>query len=415
MANLDGAKIIKGKIGANVLDAGDAESGLIIASPAAISLVNGEVATIYNLVDADKLGINPAFDVANDVHAYRHIREYYRIAGEGKALFIMLVPIATTMVAIVEDVGSVYAKKLLIEGAGKIKQLAVAMNPAGATTQLNGMPDDVFNAIPKAQGLVDWADNQFMSLNVVLECYDYIGNSATAQNLRDIANVAAPKVSLVIGQDWKYADALVGNLQKFADVGTALGTVSASRVNQNIGDNERFNLTDATKNAWLVPGLSSHQTNKEAFADLQTLEDKGYIFGVSYVDMEGVRWNNDHTCVEKIVDAEGNINEHTIAYGRTHDKARRKLRAVLLPKVKTSRPVDPATGLLPVGVIKYFENLGDDVLIDMERRKEISAGRTIVDPTSDLLVEKLLKMKFRIVPYGSVDEIEGVSNLKTTL
>ncbi len=415
MANLDGAKIIKGKIGANVLDAGDAESGLIIASPAATNLVNGDVATIYNLVDADKLGINPAFDVDNSVHAYRHIREHFRIAGEGKALFIMLVPIATTMVAIVEDAGSIYAKKLLIEGAGKIKQLAVAVNPAGATTQLNGMPDDVFNAIPKAQGLVDWADAQFMSLNVLLECYDYIGNSATAQDLRDIANVAAPKVSLVIGQDWKYADALVGNLQKFADVGTALGTIAAAKVNQNIGDNERFNLTDATKGAWLVPGLSSHQTNKEAFADLQTLENKGYIFGVTYVDMEGVRWNNDHTCVEIIVDAEGNINEHTIAYGRTHDKARRKLRAALLPKVKTPRPVDPATGLLPVGVVKYFENLGDDVLIDMERRKEISAGRTIVDPTSDLLVEKLLKMKFRIVPYGSVDEIQGVSNLKTTL
>ncbi|WP_262713263.1 DUF2586 family protein [Aquimarina algiphila] len=148
---------------------------------------------------------------------------------------------------------------------------------------------------------------------------------------------------------------------------------------------------------------------------MQTLEDKGYIFGMTYTGLSGVRWNNDHTCTEIILDAEGNVNEHTIAYGRTLDKAIRLLRTALLPKIKTSHPVDPKTGKLPVGVIKNFEDIGDTVLGDMILRKEITDGKTTVDPDSDLVVEKNLGTDFTIVPYGSVGEIKGSINLKTNV
>ncbi len=277
------------------------------------------------------------------------------------------------------------------------------------------MPDDVFNAIAKAETLYEWADDNYMPCQILIEAYDYAGDAASVVNLRDIENIYAPHVSLINGQDWRYADTKVGNLQKFADVGAALGTLSTATINQNIGDNETFNLTDAGKNAWMIPGLSSHQKNEDVFSDLQTLDDKGFIFGFEYAGQDGVRWNDDHTCVEVILDSEGNINEHTIAYGRTHDKARRLLRNALLPKVKTKQPVDKKTGLLPVGVIKNFEKMGDTVLSDMETRREISGGKTTVDPLSDLIVEKLLKMSFVLVPYGNIGAIQGTSNLKTNL
>ncbi len=415
MASLDGADIKEGKVGANALAEGTGVSGLVVAAPAAAQLAHSVVEEIYNRVDANLLGINAAFDTENNVNLYRHIDEFYRIRGEGEKLYLLLAPQATSMADILDDVDVEFAKLLLNTAKGEVRQLAIAVNPTDATVMLNNMPDDVFASIPKAQGLYNWADERFKPAQIILECYDFGTDSAAAANLRAIENVKAPNVSLVNGQDWKYADSLVGNAQKFGDVGTALGTLSAAAINQNIGDNEAFNLTDSTKDAWLIPGLSSHKKNTEVAESLQTLENKGYIFGFEYVGMDGVRWNNDHTCVEIIVDDDGNINGHTIAYNRTHDEARRRLRTALLPKVKTKQPVNPKTGLLPIGVVKHFENLGDAVLDDMERRKEITEGKTIVDPKSDLLVEKLLKVKFQIIPYGNVNAINGTSNLKTSL
>lgn len=414
MADLNGATISKGKIGANALAVSDAVSGLIAAAPVAANLALGIVETIYNLVDTEVLGITPAYDKANNVNVYRHVSEFYRIAGEGTKLYILLVAQATTLVEMCESANDTFGKALITEGEGEIKQISLSVNPTEETTLLNGIPDDVYNAIAKAQLLYNWADENFMPCQILLEGYDFGGNAGASVDLRAIENVAAPNVSVVIGQDYDFAETLIGNAQKFAEVGTALGTVSAAAVNQNIGDNERFSLTNALRKIWLVAGLSNHTTIKSNLSQLQRLEDKGYIFGLTYAGMAGVRWNNDHTCVEIIVDAEGNINEHTIAYGRTHDKARRLLRSALLPKVKTSQPVDK-NGKLPTGVVKYFENLGDTVLADMVTAKEISFGKTIVDPNSDLLIAKELKSQFQIVPYGTVATIKGTSNLKNSI
>ena len=416
MANLNGVDMQKGLVGMNALTGSDGVSGIIIGSPAAPQLALNIVEELYNIDDVEAKGITAQFDLDNNVNVYRHLSEFYRMAGRGQKLFLILVDATATMVDILEDVDVKSAKKLLIEAKGGIKQIGVAANIAGAITSLNSIPDDVFAAIPKAQGLANWAFENNFPCQVLLEGYSFSGDAASSQDLRAIENLLAPKVSVVIGQDWDYADTLpAGNQQKLADVGTALGTLSACTIAQNIGDNEAFNLTDAIAEAWLEPGLSSHQKNDEVFAGLQTLENKGYIFGVTYTGIAGVRWNNDHTCTEIVIDAQGKINEHTIAYGRTHDKAIRLLYAALIPKVKTKQPVDPKTGKLPIGVVRNFEGIGDDVLNDMLNRKEISGGKTTVDPDSDLIVAKLLKTNFRIVPYGNINTIEGTSNLKSKL
>lgn len=415
MNSLDGVRIQRGQVGANTLTQVDSVSGLICAAEAPSGLAHGDVAVIFNMKEVESLGITLDYDQENNVNVYRHISEFYRMASEGTKLFLMVVDRTTTLVEICEDSNSTLAKKLITEAEGEIRQLGLSVNPTGPTTLLNGVPDDVFNSIEKAQELYAWADNLFMPCNILLEGYDYGGDAVTTINLRAIPDVSAPKVSVVIGQDYSYAQTLTNNAQKFADIGTAIGTVASCAVNENMGNNELFNLTDSVRKSWLVPGLSNHTKNKDQIEDLQILEDKGFIFGVTYSSLSGVRWNDDHTCVEIIQDAEGNINEHTIAYGRTHDKARRVLRSELLKKIKTSQPVNPKTGKLPPGVVKYFENLGDQVFKDMEAAKEISTGKTTVDPNSDLLVAKLLSVGYEIVPYGNVGKILGTSNLKTSI
>lgn len=429
MSNISGVVINKGKIGANALANNDAISGLIMEAPAASGLALDTIAVVRNMKEVEALGIDADFDTNNFVNCFRHISEFFRMAGEGVKLYIMLVAQDTTAVTLLTDTvpgsNDAKAKSFLINADGEIRQLGICTNPTVAPITLNGFNDDTFNAIPLAQALHDFAYAQHMPCNVLLEGRDYSGVAATSQDLRNITGVNATKVSVVIGQDYDYAAALPLNdgalptpntvyLRKFADVGTALGTVSAAEINQNIGDNEAFNLTDTQLKVWETPGLSNNATIKSQFNDLQMLEDKGYIFGITYAGLEGVRWNNDHTCVPIIVDAQGNINEHTIAYGRTADKAVRLLRAAYLPKVKTKQPVDPVTGLLPPGVVKYFDGIGDTVFGNMVSDTEITAGQVSTDPNSDLLVAKSLDISYRIVPYGNVGEIIGTINLKTS-
>lgn len=410
MANLKGVNIQKGRLGANRLGTADTISGIIISSPATPQLALDVPKTIFTLRDAENLGITQKFDDDNAVNVYRHISEFYRNAGEGMELHLMLVAQATTMSEICE----VKAKRLLPFAKGKIKQLTVAVNPTGATaTMLNGIPKDVHDAIAKAQGLALWAYENHMPLQMFLEGYAYGGNSASVVHLREIPNVEATKISVFIGQDYTYATTRTGNAKKYADVGTLLGVCSKAKVNQNVGNNELFSLTDATRSAWIEPGLSSHTPNDEVFESLQTLEDKGFLFGVEYAGMAGVRINNDHTCTPVIVDADNSMNEHNIAYGRIMDKAVRSLRTAYLPKVKTDWVVDAKTGKMSPGVVVALEDIGDKVFEDMLKRGEITYGKTYVDKDSDLLVAKELKVKYKVVPKGAIGEINGTINLKT--
>lgn len=407
MANLDAVRIRKGKVGANRAKNDRSVSGLIISSPVIDGLDFNKAVKLYSLYDADQYGINQEFDAVNNVNVYRHIREFYRMAGEGVELNLMIEEQSKSLTSILED-----AKLLLISADFKIRQLAVAVNSIDTEAiHVDGLLPDVFEAIPSAQALAQWAYDQFMPCQIFLEGYSLNGSSAVVPDLRDIENVDATKVTLVIGQDWQYAETKQGDAQKFADVGTVLGVCSSAAINQNIGDNAAFNLTDATKNAWLVPGLSNHKRNVEVYEQLQTFENKGYVFGLAYAGLAGVRINNDHVCAPIVIDSEGNMNEHTIAYGRVMDDAVRQLRTAYLPKIKNTYPVN-ALGKLPTGVVAYLEKIGDNIFTDMQNATEISEGKTTVDPNSDLLIAKELNVTFNLQPTGVLGFLNGTINLK---
>ncbi|OWP76843.1 DUF2586 family protein [Flavobacterium oreochromis] len=411
MANLDAVKIKKGKIGANKLNNDRRVSAIIVGSPVIPTLPYKKTVALYGLYDAEQNGITAQFDKDNNVNVYRHVREFYRMAGEGTLLNFMAVPQTETLKTITTDTAGDKLKRLLIDADYKVRQLAIALNPTVAGVPVDGLVPDVFESIPLAQGMANWAYNQFMPTHIFLEGYQLGGMASVVPNMREIDNVEATKVTMVIGQDWQYAETKTGLAQKFADVGTMLGVCAAAAINQNIGDNEAFNLMDATKSAWMVPGLSNHKTIKEVHAELQTFEDKGYVFGVTYPGLAGVRINNDHVCAPVVIDSEGNLNEHTIAYGRVMDDCARQLRTAYLPKVKKTYPVNKE-GKLPSGIRAGLETIGDDIFSDMEKAIEISSGKTKVDPDSDLIVAKELKVAFAVQPTGVLGYLNGTINLK---
>ncbi|NLN33886.1 MAG: hypothetical protein GX159_09885 [Flavobacteriaceae bacterium] len=411
MSNINGVTIQKGKVGANRRNVKRAVSALIIGSVASADLALNTPQTVYNIEDLEQYGITPEFDSTNNLNVYRHFSEFFRMAGAGTELHFMLVDQAETFGTILADASETMAKRLLAFAKHDVRQLGVCLNPDETPTPVDGLPDDALTAIAAAQGLYAWADENHMPLQIFLEGHNLSGAANVVPDLRDIENVKATKVTYVIGQDWAYAETKTGIAQKFADVGTVLGVCSAARINQNIGDNEEFDLTDATRNAWMVPGLSNHKKNDEVYSQLQTFEDKGYVFGLEYAGLAGVRINNDHVCAPIEIDQEGNMNEHTIAYGRILDDARRQLRTVYLPKIKKTYPVG-TDGKLPVGVRTSLELVGDAVFGDMQNAAEISNGKTTIDPDSDIMVEKELIVGFNLQPTGVIGYLNGTINLK---
>lgn len=410
--SLRGVQIKEGSIGANVV--GDGREFGLICNGVAVSdkLSLDKMYSLRRPSDAEALGITAAYDSANSVRVYRHISEFYRRAGEGQKLHIIVVGQTikpANMVAV--------AKALAVESGGKISDMAIAYNPVSGyqEQQLDGMNADVVAAIPAMQGFAKWCDDNDMPLHVILEGRGLSDTLSSCADLRALKvggqPYAAEKVTVVVGQDWQYADGLDAIGKKFADVGTFLGVVASMPWNRNPGEVETQNLTDAQLGVWLVGGLSNHKKYSDIFADLQTLNDKGYVFPIRYQGLSGYWWNDGHTCVEIINDTRGNLNQHTIYYSHTMDMCKRALRLAFLPEVKKAVSLDES-GKLPASMEGYYNAIGNESFKRMESNGLISVGETAVDPDSDLLIEKVLNVDFAVVPTGCVNEIVGTINLK---
>ncbi len=407
--SLRGVKISEGRIGANV--AGDGREFGLIGNGVAVT-DKLALATHYLLrrpSDAVALGIDADYDADNEVNLYRHITEFYRQAGEGKKLHLMVVA-QTVMV----DEMDTTAKTLAIAAEGNISDMAFSFNPATGYTEtlLDGVNTDVLAAVPVLQAFADWADTNDMPLHTILEGRAI---SDTISDLTDLRGMTAEyeKVTMVVGQDWDYADGLEWTLgKKFADVGTFLGVVASQDWNRNPGEVETQNLTDAALGVWLTGGLSNHKKYSEVYADLETMDEKGYVFPIRYQGLSGYWWNDGHVCAPVVVDSAGNMNQSTIYYSHTMDEAKRALRIALLPEVK--KPVVLEGGLLPASMVDYYDAIGDGVFESLASKSLISDGETYTDPESDLLTAKVLNVQFGVIPTGCINEIVGTINLKNS-
>lgn len=416
-----GVNIDKGKMGPNIAGKPFRQSSLVTTGVAVVGKLT--LGTVYRLVsveDCKDLGLNADYDQTNNVVVFEHISEFYRQPkNEGVPLFLQVNSQATTLATMIDDVTFQYCKKVIIEAKGEVHNMAIGFNPDDDYTEtlVDGINSEVRAAIVKAQGLAEWAYQTFRPINILLECRGMGTSATTALNLRAVPATPsgifeADMVSLVAGQDYGFADSLDGLAKKHAAIGTALGVLASCEVNQNIAEVEPFNLTDEIRGKWLVAGLSNHVTVTDQESSLGTFTQKGYIFADTYVGISGYRWNDDPTCTPIKIDADGNMNTHTIGYGRTMNFVSRRMRAKLLPFVKKVKPVDPRSGKMTVGTRKELESAGNDAIEEMASKGWLSGGSTSVDPDSDILVEKTVEFGYNIVPYGTLKQLNGSANLK---
>jgi len=405
----------KGKVGASILGGYENTSALVgafgVIEGTAGKLETGVAVQFRSLPEAETFGIT------DNRLLHHHVSEYFRMAGKGgtgASLYILNVAQADSFVHLINDES---IKKMIADANGDIFNIGFDYIPQ-TSEYVDGLNAETFPAMKAAQTFADWCFDTKRPLHCAVSGADYKGAAAVALNLRDIkldgAQIEFPQVSLVIGQDYDFAETLDGKQKNYAAVGSVLGCMAAQPVSFNIGEVETMSLTNPQRGVWINAGLSSHVRVKDVEAELDTLNSKGYIFGEYYSGQ--VVFNDDHVCTPVIVDSEGNMNEHTIALSRTNAKVFREIYKAYLPKIKSTVPVDADTGKLGTGMLKYFEGFGNDVFGIMQNSQEISGGETIVDPESNLLYgEKALNVFYNWVSMGNIGRINGTVNIKRSL
>lgn len=405
----------KGKVGASILGGYEKTSALVGAwgaiSGTAGALEVGKPLQFYSALEAESFGTtsNPLL--------HHHITEYFRMAGvnaTGATLYVLNMAQGATFADMIADEA---IKKMIASADGNIFQIAFDAIPT-STDYVDGLNAETYPAMKAAQAFANWCAETNRPLHCVVSGAGFKGVAVTSLNLRNLQedgiDVSLPQVSLMVGQDYDFAETLTGTARNYSAVGTLLGCMATQPVSYNVGEVATMSITNATRGCWINAGLSNHTKVKDNENELTTLNAKGYIFGEYYSGE--VVLSDDHACAPIVVDADGNMNEHTIALSRTNAKVFREIYKAYLPKIKSTVPVDASTGLLGTGMLKYFESIGDDVFGRMQNAQEISGGTTEVDANSNLLYgDKALKVFYNWVPMGSIGQINGTVNIKTSL
>lgn len=355
--------------------------------------------TVYPLKsqrDAIALGVDAAYDSTNSVLVYHVIDRFFK-RNPDATLFILVAAQTNSLTDLV-DATKDFAKKLLREQKGLIKFLGISRNPAADYVPVlaTGLDSDVITAVAKAQTLYDEEFAAFRYASILIEGRSFNGTAAAALDLRTLD---APNVSVTIA-----ADPIIStDAPAYAAVGDVLGFISKAAVSQNIGEfTPEFNLSDVGRDMFITAGLSSSlDINSYGDADLDALNDKGYIFPTAVAGLDGFFINDSHTA--------SLLADNDYAYienNRTIEKAIFLARQALLPKVKSRVKVDPETGQLQDEDRKSLEATGIKALEGMETDGDISGGiDCFIDPDQDVLSTSRIVAEISFTPVSIARQI----------
>ncbi|GGF22266.1 DUF2586 family protein [Hymenobacter cavernae] len=392
MAKLPDVRIAKGRGGlGRQRPTEDGISGLVTQGVAvADGLQLNTAYEIRSLRQLEALGVDADYDTANSADLHYHASEFFRMS-RGGVLWLFVVGRNVSM-SLMADKAASFAKRLLTEAEGKIKQLAICLDSAAdyVASMEGGLDADVVTALPKAQALATEEFEQHRPVFVVLGGH---GLSANVAGVLDLRAQNAENVAVVIGVDY---------LQKptVPAVGTLLGTLSYASVHENIGWLDKFNL--ASDGSFLKSGLANGKPIGQVLpSDLEGLNAKGYLFAVTHTGFDGQYWNDSHAATD--VASDYAYIENT----RTFNKAARVVRQALLPNLKGPLALN-ADGQILAQTVGELEAKGKGALeANLSRNGEISACEVYIDPSQDVLSTSVVEVEFSIVPMATAREIVG--------
>ncbi|MRI64425.1 DUF2586 family protein [Ornithobacterium rhinotracheale] len=408
MGHLQGFELkkLEGGLG-RISNNGDSRFLLIGAMPVdTTEAEHGQVYRLLQIEDAEKLGINESFDANKKVLAHYQISEVFRLAPDTDLFFLPL-PAGAKLQDKATEILTTLRELNQVRGVAAF----------GFSNDLSSLAGEVETIQTQ---IVEEAKKDGILLDFIL--VEGKGKQGLSySNLEDLKAKNAPQISLVIGQD--SAVATLDDAYKYhACVGSALGMLSVRSVAENIGsvdienkpDTARtyntYSLTDEGLKKFIKVALSTGENiNEISTQSQQDLNNKGYIFAGTYVDVAGFYFSNSHTCVSKSSDFT------YIENNRVWNKAARLVRAALTPRIKSKLKKDPQTGYLKASTTAYLENLAQKAIEQMQIADEISGYSVYINPKQIVSETEALKVKISIVVDPILHKIEGEIGLTQNL
>lgn len=357
----------------------DGVLGLILTGVAvAASFELSKAYVLRSLANLDELGITEV----NNPHIYKTVKEFYAEAGEGTEVWLMAFP-NTLSVSDITDVTKDNAKKLINAANGRLRGLIVSRKPdvTYTPTITNGLDGDISTAMANAQALAEWAtDVKFAPLFVLLEGYAYSGNAA---ELSDLKTNNYNRVGMFIG------DTVAESAN--AAMGIVAGRIAKSPVQKNIG-----RVADGS-----VASITAFVKDKAVeVADVESLNDKGYITFRTFTGRAGYFISDDH-----LATSDSDDYSHLTAR-RTIDKAYRIIYTTMLEILLQEFPVTN-TGAIQHAVAKSWEaEVEQDVALAMTSNGELSSVdgdngvQCEIDKTVNIVATSKVNMVARVRPFG---------------
>jgi hypothetical protein len=190
-----------------------------------------------------------------------------------------------------------------------------------------------------------------------------------------------------------------------------LGALAKRRVSDSIGWVERYNVVSIAYPKSMtgeeqkaleldVPALCDGTLISELTpAQLQSINEKGYILLFKHVGYSGTYWNDAFAAIALTSDYAFLENSEVM------DKACRGVYQALLPAVSGPAYVDPDTGNLSESTCKSLEAMAEVPLEQMVRDGELSGYAVSIDSTQPVLSTSRLQVVIRLVPVGVLREI----------
>lgn len=359
---------------------GESPDGLfaLVCGAAAVTkkLELGKAYTLHSFDELAALGVT----AENNPRLYKHVQDFYTEAEEGTKLVIYPVDKAKTFTELCDkDTGVI--KELIMAANGALRGIFVAGDGREATVTTNGLDNDLFTALPKAQQLAEWATvSLYAPLFIILEGRGYKGGV-----VKDLHKETYNRVGVLIGDTVKASEG--------AAVGLMAGRLATLPVQRNIARVKNGALKPIT----MFLGEKPVEENASAVSDLY---DAGYITPRKYVGKAGYFFTDDRLACEQTDDY-----AHITAR-RTIDKAYRIAYTALLELMMDELAVND-DGTLRHGIIMAWQQMMENAVNRaMTAVGELSADengagcKAYIDPKQDVLSTSKIELVLKVRPFG---------------
>lgn len=351
----------------------DGIMGFIVSGVTAGSVTVGVPFSINQLSDAVALGVTGSVNAA----LYKQIEEFYAEAGNGvKSWWI----VSDEELMSTNITGATNACRSLVEAAkGEICIVGLCRGTDQSGTIVDGLDEDVWDAIPLVQSICDEYQGKIMPFSIVIDGVGFSGGSATLATLKTMTKNRASVLLCA-----KKSDGVASIGQFLAREAVNPVQRKPSRVKSGALTNTEAYLTDGE----LVDGRD---------ALVGELHDKGFIVYREFPTKSGYYFSGDPTACAATDDL------NTIARNRIIDKAIKIAYSTYVEELDDDVEVTEA-GLLDPALVTYLQQ---KIITQATAnfQGEISNFRCVIDANQNILSGVPFVIGLGITPKGYLSEI----------